>query len=757
MAATALRSGILADFSGKSSKITLYSSKPLTSRLRPEDNPILSINQHHNKLIYGHGYARKLSTALDARKKFLLRQEYRKKKLFHCKLSLSMAILGLILTIIDVEISSFQGHLWFVSFWLRIIVIISTLSLDVFIILYHFYESKLIALEAMNDNWSVGCTRNQIVKVIIELVICSICPPTIEYSFVWPNLNPETSVIIPTFNIPLNVLISFPMFLRLYLLARYLVYKAKIYTKSSTRTVAILGQVSVNFSFVIKSALFTEPMKVISLSILLFWISAAWMLTQCERYAGENDIKAIFTYCNFIWFEIVTFFSIGYGDIQVKTYCGRGIAISTGIVGAVMSSLMTVIMGRSLLLTLAEKRVNQVVSESQLQIQYKNAAATVLQSIWRITRCRIRLKKIGESNIGCGGGTEKKITFLLRMEQRKLLSAILEFRKLRWRLRKHVENIDELIVYNRVFSETQEKVQSFRRKGILSLGKNQKGEKILKKQKKRRNVIQDGITQTPYLDGSLKEMVINKELNSGAISQGSLDSDKDKKKTDEGNKNDKKSNEKNEVQKNGSKEEDKEVKIIYHDNAKDILVNKKSVHNDTNSGSEGKVVEDVEFIKKKASAFDKLMDKSAEKSTVSRKGPKKEVKKSEDKDEHKKSDEYRKSPVKRSDDKEKNVDENNVEKKVEERKREVVEESRKEKKSVFKKGFESDSIQDRENLDKSQVESVTVKPSDNNDNTNKRLDKSQLDDDNINEKNKEVVTEKERKTLGESVDKIKNN
>uniref|UniRef100_A0A0N5BVF5 CaMBD domain-containing protein n=1 Tax=Strongyloides papillosus TaxID=174720 RepID=A0A0N5BVF5_STREA len=468
MTTAALRTGILSDFSGKSSRITLYSSKPLKSHQTVEEIDVYP--NKRNTLVYGQGYARKISTPLDARKKFLLRQHYRRKKLFFCWLALIIGILGLFLTIVDVEISAYQGYLKNVSWWIRIIIIISTLILDSLIVCYHYYEAKLIALEAMNDNWHFGCNKGHIMKLIFELIICSICPPTYDYVFRWPNLNPETNVIVPSFDIPLNVLISFPMFFRFYLLARYLVYKAKIYTKSSTRTVAILGQVSVNFSFVVKSALFTEPLKVISLSILLFWVSAAWMLTQCERYAGENDIKAIFTYCNFIWFEIVTFFSIGYGDIQVKTYCGRAIAISTGIVGAVMSSLMTVVMGRCLLLTLAEKRVNQVVSESQLQVQYKNAAAKVLQSIWRITRCRIRLREIDEGSLTCTG-IEKKVTFLLRMEQRKLLAAILEFRKLRWRIRKKVENIDELIVYNKAFNETREKVQVFRNRQ-LELNRN---------------------------------------------------------------------------------------------------------------------------------------------------------------------------------------------------------------------------------------------------------------------------------------------
>lgn len=37
-------------------------------------------------------------------------------------------------------------------------------------------------------------------------------------------------------------------------------------------------------------------------------------------------------YLNSIWFIIITFMSIGYGDIVPNTYCGRALAITTGIV-----------------------------------------------------------------------------------------------------------------------------------------------------------------------------------------------------------------------------------------------------------------------------------------------------------------------------------------------------------------------------------------------------------------------------------------
>jgi len=53
-------------------------------------------------------------------------------------------------------------------------------------------------------------------------------------------------------------------------------------------------------------------------------------LSKACRY-DQRDASA-HTYLNSMWFVMVTFMSIGYGDIVPKTYCGRTLSITTGIV-----------------------------------------------------------------------------------------------------------------------------------------------------------------------------------------------------------------------------------------------------------------------------------------------------------------------------------------------------------------------------------------------------------------------------------------
>lgn len=46
-----------------------------------------------------------------------------------------------------------------------------------------------------------------------------------------------------------------------------------------------------------------------------------------NRYHDEEHANLL----NTMWLIAITFLSVGYGDIVPNTYCGRGIAVTTGI------------------------------------------------------------------------------------------------------------------------------------------------------------------------------------------------------------------------------------------------------------------------------------------------------------------------------------------------------------------------------------------------------------------------------------------
>ncbi|KAF8795818.1 Small conductance calcium-activated potassium like protein [Argiope bruennichi] len=69
---------------------------------------------------------------------------------------------------------------------------------------------------------------------------------------------------------------------------------------------------------------------------------------------------------NTMWLTAITFLSVGYGDIVPNTYCGRGISVSTGLMGAGCTALVVAVIARKLELTRAEKHVHNFMMDTQL-------------------------------------------------------------------------------------------------------------------------------------------------------------------------------------------------------------------------------------------------------------------------------------------------------------------------------------------------------------------------------------------------------
>lgn len=85
-----------------------------------------------------------------------------------------------------------------------------------------------------------------------------------------------------------------------------------------------------------------------------------------------------------MWLISITFLSIGYGDVVPNTYCGRGICLVVGVMGAASTALVVAVVARKLELTKAEKHVHNFMMDTQLTKRVKNAAANVLRETWLI-------------------------------------------------------------------------------------------------------------------------------------------------------------------------------------------------------------------------------------------------------------------------------------------------------------------------------------------------------------------------------------
>ncbi|VIO99578.1 Uncharacterized protein BM_BM1789 [Brugia malayi] len=390
------------------------------------------------------GYGIAISSDSTAKMRCRLRKQLFIKRNKICEISLAFGLAGLIFIIIDSEITATTGDSDFnkthpISLLLRTLCVLCTIALMASLVHYHSIEVKMALIDSGADDWRVALTTERAIKLAIELIVCAICPfpgtGIMQWSYIHPDSRKATMV-----DVPVDVILSVPMFLRAYLLCRFMVLHSKQFQDAATRSIAALNRISMDFRFVIKTMMADHPLRVLIVFTVSFWICMSWMFTQCERYDGQLSAKHY--YLNSLWFIIVTFMSVGYGDIVPNTYCGRTLAVTTGIVGAGVSSALIAVISRKLELSRAEKHVNNFMADSKLTNQRKNAAALVLQQTWFIHKYKN----------SCNKGDELR----LRHHQRRFLQAIYEFRRIKWDQRKLQERGNLLLDFGKLHNDMHE-------------------------------------------------------------------------------------------------------------------------------------------------------------------------------------------------------------------------------------------------------------------------------------------------------------
>uniref|UniRef100_A0A8R1U0A6 CaMBD domain-containing protein n=2 Tax=Onchocerca TaxID=6281 RepID=A0A8R1U0A6_ONCVO len=390
------------------------------------------------------GYGIAISSDSTAKMRCRLRKQLFIKRNRICEISLAFGLAGLIFVIIDSEITATNVENDYnkthpISILLRSLCVLCTIALMASLVHYHSIEVKMALIDSGADDWRVALTTERAIKLAIELIVCAICPVPgtgiMQWSYIHPDSRKATMV-----DVPVDVILSVPMFLRAYLFCRFMVLHSKQFQDAATRSIAALNRISMDFRFVIKTMMADHPLRVLIVFTVSFWICMSWMFTQCERYDGQLSAKHY--YLNSIWFIIVTFMSVGYGDIVPNTYCGRTLAITTGIVGAGVSSALIAVISRKLELSRAEKHVNNFMADSKLTNQRKNAAALVLQQTWFIHKYKNSCCKTDELR--------------LRQHQRRFLQAIYEFRRIKWDQRKLQERGNLLIDFGKLHNDMHE-------------------------------------------------------------------------------------------------------------------------------------------------------------------------------------------------------------------------------------------------------------------------------------------------------------
>uniref|UniRef100_G1R1T2 Potassium calcium-activated channel subfamily N member 1 n=1 Tax=Nomascus leucogenys TaxID=61853 RepID=G1R1T2_NOMLE len=300
------------------------------------------------------------------------------------------------------------------SFALKCLISLSTAILLGLVVLYHAREIQLFMVDNGADDWRIAMTCERVFLISLELAVCAIHPVPGHYRFTWTARLAFTYA--PSVaEADVDVLLSIPMFLRLYLLGRVMLLHSKIFTDASSRSIGALNKITFNTRFVMKTLMTICPGTVLLVFSISSWIIAAWTVRVCERYHDKQEVTSNFL--GAMWLISITFLSIGYGDMVPHTYCGKGVCLLTGIMGAGCTALVVAVVARKLELTKAEKHVHNFMMDTQLTKRVKNAAANVLRETWLIYKHTRLVKKPDQARV--------------RKHQRKFLQAIHQLRSVK--------------------------------------------------------------------------------------------------------------------------------------------------------------------------------------------------------------------------------------------------------------------------------------------------------------------------------------
>lgn len=139
------------------------------------------------------------------------------------------------------------------------------------------------------DDWRIAMTFERILFVLLELLVCAIHPVPGRCVFSWTTREARSYTAAAA---DVDVLLSVPMFLRLYLIGRVMLLHSKLFTDASSRSIGALNKISFDTRFVMKTLMTICPGTVLLVFSVSCWIIAAWTVRVCERYQPKKHTSS---------------------------------------------------------------------------------------------------------------------------------------------------------------------------------------------------------------------------------------------------------------------------------------------------------------------------------------------------------------------------------------------------------------------------------------------------------------------------------
>uniref|UniRef100_A0A8C5IS68 KCNN1 protein n=1 Tax=Junco hyemalis TaxID=40217 RepID=A0A8C5IS68_JUNHY len=173
------------------------------------------------------------------------------------------------------------------SFALKCLISLSTLILLGLIVMYHAREIQLFMVDNGADDWRIAMTSERVFFIALELLVCAIHPIPGQYLFTWTARLAFTYAA-SVAHADVDIILSIPMFLRLYLIGRVMLLHSKLFTDASSRSIGALNKINFNTRFVMKTLMTICPGTVLLVFSISSWIIAAWTVRGWGDPHGQD-------------------------------------------------------------------------------------------------------------------------------------------------------------------------------------------------------------------------------------------------------------------------------------------------------------------------------------------------------------------------------------------------------------------------------------------------------------------------------------
>ncbi|CAF3030542.1 unnamed protein product, partial [Rotaria sp. Silwood2] len=232
----------------------------------------------------------------------------------------------------------------------------------------------------------VGLTNKRIFQIVLEVVICAVHPvvrsfPNYDQIIIETSDSTSTEPTpYPYSHVDIDVALGIPMFARLYLLCRVILYHSHLVHDAASQSIGYLSTVSFDFQFVIKTYLKQYPVRCLLIWCTLLFFIGSWSLHACE-YKPTHE-HAPFT--DGMWLFSTVFTTVGYSNVTPSSHCGRVMCGLINVFGLLTAALCVAIIIQQLVLSRCENYVHTFVLNTELVKEHKNQAANVIKFAWKL-------------------------------------------------------------------------------------------------------------------------------------------------------------------------------------------------------------------------------------------------------------------------------------------------------------------------------------------------------------------------------------